>query len=55
MEDLAEHVALVHWLAREVQGSVPIADQRWQENDAQLHLEIASALATRAEDFGPTM
>ena len=25
----------------------------WQENDAQLHLEITSALATRADDFGP--
>ena len=26
---------------------------RWQENDAQLHLEITSALATRADDFSP--
>ena len=26
---------------------------RRQDNNAQLHLEIASALATRAEDFGP--
>ena len=25
---------------------------RWQENYAQLHLEITSSLATRAEDFG---
>ena len=25
----------------------------WQENDPQLHLEITSALATRADDFSP--
>ena len=61
MDELVEHVALVHWLAREVQGCVPVSDQlsmerfmmRWQENDAQLHLEITSALATRADDFSP--
>ena len=61
MEEHVEHAALVHWLAREVQGCVPVADEiimekfmlRWQENDARLHLEITSALATRADDFNP--
>ena len=27
MDELAEHAALVHWLAREVQGCVPVSDQ----------------------------
>ena len=26
---------------------------RWPENDAQLHNDLASALATRADDFSP--
>ena len=63
MDELAEHAALVHWLAQEVQGCVPVSDHismekcilPWKENDTQLHLEISSALATKADDFSPTM
>ena len=61
MEDNAEQAALVHSLVREVQAIVPITDEILQEqfvrlyieNDPQVHLEIASVLATRADDFSP--
>ena len=61
MEDDAEQAALVHFLVREVQAIVPIADDILQEqfvrlyieNDPQVHLEVSSVLASRGDDFNP--
>ena len=61
MDDHAEQAALVYSLVREVQAIVPISDDILQEkfvrlfieNDPQVHLEITSVLATKADDFGP--
>ena len=62
MEDDAEQAALVHSLVREVQAIVSsITDDILQEqfvrlyieNDPQVHLEVASVLASRGDDFKP--
>ena len=59
VEEQAEHAAFVQWLVGEVKTQVPVLEDelrecfldRWIKNDPQLHLEITSLLATRAEDF----
>ena len=61
MDEYAEQAALVSSLVDEVKALVPIPDDTLQEsfvrayieNDPQVHLDIASALATRADDFSP--
>ena len=61
MDEYAEQAALVSSLVDEVKALVPIPDDILQEafvrayieNDPQVHLEIASVLATRAGDFSP--
>ena len=63
MDQYAEQAALVHCLVGEVQAMVPIPDvtlqeqfvQLYIENDPHVHLEIASVLATRADNFKPTI
>ena len=61
MDEYAERAALVSSLVDEVKALVPVPDEILQaacveayiENDPQVHLEIASVLATRADDFSP--
>ena len=61
MDENAEQAALVSALVDEVQALLPIHDdilqetfvQAYIENDPQVHLEISSVLATRAEEFSP--
>ena len=61
MDEYAEQAALVVSLVDEVKAMVPIPDDTLQnmfvrpyiENDAQVHMEICSVLATRADGFAP--
>ena len=61
MDEYAEQAAFVSSLVDEVKALVPVPDEILQaafvdayiENDPQVHLEIASVLATRADDFSP--
>ena len=61
MKEYAEQAALVSSLLGEVKALVPIADDTVQEgllrlfieNGPQVHLEICSVLATRADSFRP--
>ena len=61
MDESAEQAALVHAVVGMVRSQMPIPegimqDQfviPWIANDPQMHLEVNSALATRADDFAP--
>ena len=61
MDEYVEQAAIVSAVVDEVQALVPIHDdvlrgtfvQAYIENDPQVHLEISSVLATRADDFSP--
>ena len=61
MDESAEQAALVHSLVGEVRAQVPIPEDNlydqfvklWIENDPQVHMEIISVLATKADDFAP--
>ena len=61
VEESAEQAALVHSMIKEVQAIVPVPEDElqekfvrlWVENDPQVHLEVTSVLATKADDFAP--
>ena len=61
MDEYAKQAALVVSLVDEVEAIVPIHDDTLQamcvrpyiENDPQVHLDVCSALVTRADGFAP--
>ena len=61
MEEAADQAALVQSLVGEVRAQVPIPEDSlyaqfvklWVENDPQVHLDVNSVWATKADDFAP--